>query len=87
MKENVDKLRKERKQKLKKDQDKIDQFQEQQRRNEEARLKREETERAIHAKLNKGTLRLISVRTLAFVWGKTTLYTGGVGRARADPQT
>merc|ERR1711981_1468652 len=30
MKENVDKLRKERKQKLKKDQDKIDQFQEQQ---------------------------------------------------------
>ena len=54
MKENVDKLRKERKQKLKKDQDKIDQFQEQQRRNEEARLKREETERAIHAKLNKG---------------------------------
>ena len=54
MREDVDKLRKERKQKLKKDQDKIDQFQEQQRRNEEARLKREETERAIHAKLNKG---------------------------------
>ena len=57
MREDVDRLRKERKQKLKKDQDKIDQFQEQQRRNEEARLKREETERAIHAKLNKGKKR------------------------------
>ena len=32
------------------------------------------------------TLRLISLRPLASVWGKTTLNTGGVGRARIDPQ-
>ena len=33
------------------------------------------------------TLSLKSLLPLVFVWSKTTLNTGGVGRAEADPQT
>ena len=54
MKQNVDKLRKERKDRLKQEQ----QMLEQHKRNEEARRKRVETEKEIHAKINKVPLKL-----------------------------